>query len=137
MDSANFVIDFVIGALATWRISHLLVHEDGPANLAARVRAHFAGSEIGRLLDCLGCASLAVALPVALFVSRRPLGLLPISLALSGAAFLLERIGGQPLVIERIVEPPHGADHHDLLRTETGNPSGRAVNPGERNFIDV
>jgi hypothetical protein len=121
MDNAHFWIHFVPAVLATWRVSHLLVREDGPADVATRIRAYFAGSGIGRMLDCFGCASLGVAVPVAVFVSRRPLELLPISLALSGAAFLLERIGGEPLIVERIVETSQGAVSDDLLRTKTAN----------------
>jgi hypothetical protein len=124
----NFWIHFPLAALGTWRISHLLVNEDGPWRFVPRIRAWFAGSELGRTLDCFGCASLWVALPAAVFVSRNPVEIFPIWFALSGAAFLLERISGEPLVIERIIETG-GVTNDDMLRTETGdaaegNPSG-------------
>jgi len=36
--AAGFWIRFVLAVLATWRVSHLLVSEDGPWNLLARLR---------------------------------------------------------------------------------------------------
>jgi hypothetical protein len=30
---------FVVGSLATWRVTHLLAREDGPGDLVARTRA--------------------------------------------------------------------------------------------------
>ena len=44
MTSADFWIEFVLATLAVWRVSHLLVQEDGPMRLAAWVRVYFAGS---------------------------------------------------------------------------------------------
>jgi hypothetical protein len=129
MTSADFWIDFVLATLAIWRVSHLLVQEDGPMRLAVWVRAYFAGSEVGRALDCFACASLWVALPATAWVSRRLSEFLPTWLALSGAAFLLERLGGEPLVVERFIEP-EGVSNDDLLRTETDHPAGRPGNAG-------
>jgi len=129
MTSTDFWIDFVLATLAIWRVSHLLVQEDGPMRLAAWLRAYFAGSEIGRALDCFGCASLWLALPAAAWVSRRLSEFLPTWLALSGAAFLLERLGGAPLIVERLIEP-EGVLNDDLLRTETDHPAGRPGNTG-------
>jgi hypothetical protein len=129
MSSSEFWIDFVLAALATWRVSHLLAYEDGPRSLFAHLRAYFAGSEIGRMLDCFGCISLWVALPAAMWVSRRLPDLCPIWLALSGAAFLLERLGGAPLIVERLIEPEGGVSD-DVLRTETDNGTGRPGNTG-------
>lgn len=58
----------LLNALATWRLAHFLVHEDGPADLAARMRdkagiTHNAYSQpeassvVGRALLCLACTS--------------------------------------------------------------------------------
>lgn len=129
MTSTDFWIDFVLATLAVWRVSHLLVQEDGPMRLAAWLRAYFAGSEIGRALDCFACASLWVGLPAAIWVSRRLSEFLPTWLALSGAAFLLERIGGAPLIVERFNDS-EGVTSDDLLRTETHHPAGRPGNAG-------
>ena len=125
----NFWIDFPVATLATWRISHLLVNEDGPWRFVPRLRAWVAGSELGRVLDCFGCASLWVGLPAAFFVSRRPVEIVAIWFALSGAAFLLERFSGEPLIIERIIEN-RGVTDDDMLRTETDPAAGRPGNAG-------
>jgi len=124
----NFWIDFPLAALATWRISHLLVNEDGPWGFVPRLRARAAGSELGRVLDCFGCASLWVALPPALWVSRDLFGFVAAWFALSGAAFLLDRFSGEPLIVERIIEN-RGVTDDDVLRTETDATAGRTGNP--------
>jgi len=121
MSSTEFLINFVLATLAVWRVAHLLVHEDGPKVLIAQLRALAAGTEIGRALDCVGCMSLWLALPASVWVSRRLSEFVPTWLALSGAAFLLERIGGQPLIVERFTQP-EGVSNDELLRTESNDP---------------
>ena len=121
MSSTEFLINFVLATLAVWRVAHLLVHEDGPKVLIAQLRALAAGTEIGRALDCVGCMSLWLALPASVWVSRRLSEFVPTWLALSGAAFLLERIGGQPLIVERFIQP-EGVSNDELLRTESNDP---------------
>lgn len=81
---------FVLAALATWRVSHLIAEEDGPWNIVARTRARAGTSELGELMDCFYCLSLWVAAPAALTVTRGR-DLPSTWLALSGAACLLER----------------------------------------------
>lgn len=97
---------FVLAALATWRVTHLLASEDGPADVIVRIRARLGHSIFGKLMDCFGCLSLWISIPFAFLVSRRIVDLILTWLALSGAAFLLERATSEPLVIERTVEPP-------------------------------
>jgi hypothetical protein len=121
MDAPTFWIRFVLALLATWRITHLLVSEDGPGDVIARLRTSLAESVFARMLDCFGCLSLWVAIPLAFFVSWRPVELIPIWLALSGAALLLDRIGPQPLVIERLADAPGGDKADGVLRSETGD----------------
>ena len=121
MSSTEFLINFVLATLAVWRVAHLLVHEDGPKGLISQLRVLAAGTEIGRALDCVGCMSLWLALPASVWVSRRLSEFLPTWLALSGAAFLLERIGGQPLIVERFTQP-EGVSNDELLRTESNDP---------------
>nr|WP_315239401.1 DUF1360 domain-containing protein [uncultured Albidiferax sp.] len=108
----------VLGALATWRLAHLLAREDGPWNAVLRLR-QAAGSGIwGQMLDCFYCLSLWVAAPVALAVARNPLEWLLAWLGLSGAACLLERLG--PAAPPPLLELPDlEGDHDELLRTET------------------
>jgi hypothetical protein len=100
--AAGFWIRFVLAVLATWRVSHLLVSEDGPWNLLARLRQRLGNGVLGQLMDCFGCASMWVAAPIAFFVFRRLPELFVCWLALSGAAFLLERMHPEPVIIERI-----------------------------------
>jgi len=87
-------IRYGLAALATWRVTHLLAHEDGPADAIVRVRARLGESWAGELMDCFQCLSLWVAAPLAVSTARRPREVVPAWLALSGAACLLERLGG-------------------------------------------
>jgi hypothetical protein len=119
MDASQFWIRFVLATLATWRLTHLLVSEDGPADIIARLRNSLAGSIAGGLFDCFGCLSLCVAIPLAFFVSTRPLEILVTWLALSGAAFLIERMTPEPVVIENIPEAITGGAADAMLQSET------------------
>ena len=116
---------FVIGVLATWRVAHLLAHEDGPWDAVLRLRGALGNGLWGRLLDCFACVSLWVAAPIALAVARTPVEGVMAWLALSGAACLLERVAGtQPAIIQPL---DLTGDDDGLLRTETGSPErGRA-----------
>ncbi len=49
----------------------------------------------GELADCFGCLSMWVSIPLVPFVARRRAEAPVCWLALSGAAFLLERLGGE------------------------------------------
>jgi hypothetical protein len=95
---------FALAVLATWRITHLLAKEDGPADLIARFRAWLGTGITGRLMDCFHCLSFWVAVPLAFFVCRRPLDLVVAWLALSGGACLLERTAHEPVVIHPLPE---------------------------------
>ena len=112
---ASFWIRLVLAALATWRVTHLLAAEDGPADLVVRLRARLGQSSAGKVLDCFHCLSLWVAALAALFVSREPLVWLFTWLALSGAACLLERVGHDPVVIQPLASPGEG-EVDDVLR---------------------
>jgi hypothetical protein len=118
MVEADFWIRFVMAVLVTWRVTHLLASEDGPADLIVRLRAALGEGIAGKLMDCFNCLSLWIAAPVALFVSRRPLEWLLTWLALSGGACLLEKIGQEPVVIQPMSQPAEG-DINDVLRSET------------------
>ena len=88
----GFAMRFALGALATWRVTHLIAEEDGPADAVVRLRVRLGTSQLGRLMDCFACTSVWVAAPVALAVARRPREGPLTWLALSGAACLLERM---------------------------------------------
>jgi Protein of unknown function (DUF1360) len=87
-------IRFGVAAVAVWRVTHLLAYEDGPGDVVVRARARLGESWAGELMDCFQCLSLWVAAPLALPAARRPREAVPLWLALSGAACLLERLGG-------------------------------------------
>jgi hypothetical protein len=110
LDSSQFWIRFFLAALATWRLCHLLAREDGPGDVVVRLRQRLGRSVFGQLVDCFGCLSIWVAIPLAFFVADGPLDLVLTWLALSGAAFLLERWSPEPVVIERVPETSVG-DH--------------------------
>jgi hypothetical protein len=82
---------FLLASLATWRVTHLLAEEDGPADVVVRLRARLGDRAVGRLTDCFHCLSVWVAAPMS--VGLGPPGRVdPIAwLALTGAACLLER----------------------------------------------
>ena len=114
---ASFWIRFALAVLATWRVTHLLANEDGPADLIVRFRARLGRGLTGSLMDCFNCLSLWIAAPAALFVSRKPLDWLFTWLALSAAACLLERLGHEPVVIQPDSQPAEG-DINNVLRSE-------------------
>jgi hypothetical protein len=118
MYASNLWFRLVLALLATWRVSHLLADEDGPADVIARMRAWLGDRMIGKLMDCFNCLSLWIAAPAALFVSRRPWEWFVTWLALSGGACLLQQFHHDPVVIEPVSEFEEGELHH-VLRTET------------------
>jgi hypothetical protein len=94
-----------LAVLATWRVTHLLASEDGPADMVVRFRALLGHSILGKLMDCFNCLSLWIAAPAALFLTRKPLDWLMTWLALSGAACLLDRLVKEPVAISMMTQP--------------------------------
>ena len=84
---------FVVAALAVWRVTHLLVAEDGPGRIFARLRAALSSGFWRALFGCFYCLSIWIALPFAVGFDTYWVERLILWLALSGAACLLERIG--------------------------------------------
>jgi hypothetical protein len=113
---------FPIAVLGVWRITHLLVAEDGPVDILVRLRAAVGNGFWGALLDCFYCASLWVALPFALTLGASWLERLLLWPALSGGAILLERLtrrSGPALYVEHQQEEPPSVEqeeHHGVLR---------------------
>jgi hypothetical protein len=91
VDAWPLWVRFVLAVLATWRVSHLIVAEDGPWDLMVRLRRWAGAGTLGRLMDCFYCTSLWVAAPCALVVAPEVVGGLIAWLAVSGGACLLER----------------------------------------------
>ena len=60
----------VLGLLTVWRITHLLQAEDGPWDVAVRLRRAAGYGFWGKLLDCFYCLSLWVAAPLGFLLGR-------------------------------------------------------------------
>jgi hypothetical protein len=135
VSGASFLIRFALAALATWRVTHLLAMEDGPAEIIVRLRVRLGEGLLGKLIDCFQCLSLWVAAPFALYVSRQPLDWVLTWLALSGAACLLERLGQEPVIIRPATQLEEG-DVDNVLRSETSNAEERSGGAGHLNARD-
>jgi len=111
----NEWLKFVIAVLATWRVTHLIVYEDGPWDVIARLRKIAASGFFGNLMDCFYCSSLWVSAGATLLLGAPPRDWVLVWLGLSGAACVLNRVGTEPVVVERL-----GGTQDGLLRTESG-----------------
>lgn len=89
MESAWYGL--LLGALAVWRVSHLVHAEDGPWDVVARLRGAAGDGMGGRMMDCFYCLSLWIAAPVAAPLATGWLHFFLLWPALSGAAILMER----------------------------------------------
>ena len=118
MPETNWWLRLALALLATWRVTHLLAKEDGPADLIVRFRARLGDGLAGSLMDCFNCLSLWIAALAALFVSQKALEWLFTWLALSGAACLLERTVDKPVMIQPVTHLTEG-ENNDVLRSET------------------
>ena len=85
-------LGFFAAVLAVWRVTHLIVEEDGPWDLMRRLRR--TGERIGleRLINCFLCCSVWVAIPFALLLTREWKAVAIVLPAVSGGAILLERV---------------------------------------------
>jgi hypothetical protein len=92
MNEESIWVRFALAMLATWRVTHLLANEDGPADVIFRLRRWVGEGWIGGLMDCFNCLSLWIAAPFALFVSASFVPWAVSWLALSGGACLLQRL---------------------------------------------
>ena len=88
----GFAARFAVASLATWRLTHLLAEEDGPADLVLRTRAAVGDGLAGELMDCFYCLSVWVAAPLSFAVTRRRVQLPVVWLGLSAGACLIERL---------------------------------------------
>jgi hypothetical protein len=118
----------ILGALAVWRITHLLHAEDGPWRLLARFRERLGSGFWSELFGCFYCLSLWIAAPLAWALGGDWGERLLLWPALSGAAILAERATGDeppalfyddessdPEPTDDQTPTPEGNDH--VLRT--------------------
>jgi hypothetical protein len=92
-------MSLTLGALATWRVTHLLAAEDGPGKVVARLRARVGRGPAAELMDCFDCLSLWIAAPLAWLICPGRSQAALAWLGLSGAACLLERATSRTLVL--------------------------------------
>jgi hypothetical protein len=85
-------IAFLAAVLAVWRVTHLVVVEDGPFDLLRRLREAAARHGLERLVNCFLCCSVWMAIPFALLIAREWKEIVVVLPALSGGAILLERV---------------------------------------------
>ena len=83
---------FPIAVLGVWRITHLLVAEDGPADIIVRLRRAAGSGTIGAALDCFYCLSVWIAVPFAIVTGESWLERALLWPALSGGAIVVERL---------------------------------------------
>jgi hypothetical protein len=88
---------FTVGALAVWRVTHLLNAEDGPWDMFVFLRRVVGNGFWGRLLDCFYCLSLWVAAPISFALGSNWREWILVWPALSAAAILLERATSRPV----------------------------------------
>lgn len=101
-----------VGTLATWRVSRLIVAEDGPAQIVVRLRRAVDATPLAGVMDCFACTSVWVGLGVSavLFGGRLPIRDVAVAgLGLSGMALLVESLmtrGDSALLPEPEVDSP-------------------------------
>jgi hypothetical protein len=120
----NEWLEFVVAVLATWRVTHLIVYEDGPWDVIARLRKITGAGFFGKLMDCFYCSSLWVSAAATVLLGARPKARVLVWLGLSGAACLLNGFRSEPVLVERLEGTEDG-----LLRTE----SAKSADGGETN----
>jgi len=81
---------FFLAALSVWRIAFLLVREDGPWHIFARLRQRLGSGFFGSLFKCVKCLGVWVAIPFAFFVGGNWKELVVIWFALSGVTALID-----------------------------------------------
>jgi hypothetical protein len=94
----HYTFRFLLAALAVWRVTHMLAHEDGPWEILVRFRRGL--GPLKKLVGCFYCLSIWVALPFAWFLKGDIAETFVGWLALSGGAVLLERLTWEPLELK-------------------------------------
>jgi hypothetical protein len=107
-ENAVQIYQLILGALAVWRVTHLLNLEDGPWAIFARLRRRVATGFWVQLLDCFYCLSIWVAAPFAVLIARDWRAAALVWPGLSAAAIMLERLtaGLPPVAPGYYVEDP-------------------------------
>ena len=100
----NKMFSFVLTALAVWRLSSLLVNEDGPGDILSKIRVlvgveydeysrPYATNVLAGILTCVWCCSIWVSLIGSVLTNPRNFTeYLRNALALSAGAIIIEEI---------------------------------------------
>ncbi|GAB6274927.1 MAG: hypothetical protein STSR0004_17920 [Peptococcaceae bacterium] len=100
MEDKQIIFHFILAALVTWRITHLIAKEDGPGQIIFFIRKRLSRGFWGQLMDCFNCLSLWIAAPLAFFVVDSVTLKIMVWLALSGAVMIIEKYLPEPLTLE-------------------------------------
>jgi hypothetical protein len=103
-------VRFALCSLAAWRLTHMIVAEDGPWNIIVRLRAWLGDSIAGRTMDCFYCSSVWLAIPFAFFIAYDVLSWFVSWLAVSGAASLLEQATNRKIMRTHVSPHPERRD---------------------------
>jgi hypothetical protein len=94
MPHTHPTLAIVLAVLATWRICHLIAHEDGPFDAVTRLRGRAGDGFFGALMDCVYCLSLWWSAPFAVYLALDwhlvPLPAIALWLGISGGVSLVE-----------------------------------------------
>ena len=95
---------FVLMTFATYRVTQLLVYDDGPFDLIFKARAKMGvydlaengepKTSLAKLLACPYCAGFWVAIPAAMTISSNVSSFIILWLAIAGGQTFLEAING-------------------------------------------
>jgi hypothetical protein len=96
---------FFVTVLAVWRLTHLLLAEDGPFDVIVSLRRACGKGFFGQLMDCFYCLSLWTAAPAAFVLAQRWLDGLLLWFALSASAILFERVHAVLIAHEQQLKP--------------------------------
>jgi hypothetical protein len=109
----------VLGGLAVWRVSQLVVRDDGPWRVFARLRRRAETTAWGGLVNCIYCFSLWIAVPVAWALGDGWWERVLAWPALSGAALVVDRLTQSASGAAATVDYLEEADDDGLLRTRS------------------
>ena len=90
-------LELIIGSFVTWRVSNILIRENGPLAIFARLRAYLAENQhgIGGLYDlfsCISCLSIYIGAVTALALAGDTLEWILYSLSFSAITVIIERL---------------------------------------------
>jgi hypothetical protein len=81
-------LDMVVAGLAVWRVAHMLKYEAGPWDILVRIRGKLGNSVLGKMMDCMKCSSVWIAIAIFIPGTRY----IVIVLAISALSIMLESL---------------------------------------------